>query len=157
MGVGLQVGSIVTEVGNADFFYAFFSTVSARLEPKGWGTRFPLVITRLYQGTLPASDVPGALAELLEIRKLLERHQPSDVVWNFEDRTALPPWGKNISSEITSLSNYFVTSGGHDLFDVLIEVLEDAREEKCVITVTKTPPFAGDEKVRMYYGTKNDS
>ncbi|WAH38665.1 Imm70 family immunity protein [Alicyclobacillus dauci] len=33
------------------------------------------------------------------------------------------PWGTDITAEITSLSNYFVTSDGRDLFEVLFLAL----------------------------------
>ncbi len=33
---------------------------------------------------------------------------------NIDDLFKQPPWGKNISNDITNLSNYFVTSDGED-------------------------------------------
>lgn len=40
----------------------------------------------------------------------------SKVIWDIDDMTKMPPWGKNISKDITDLSNYFVTSDGKDFF-----------------------------------------
>jgi hypothetical protein len=65
-------------------------------------------------------------AELDQIREELRRLPPSDVVWDVEDRDKQPPWGDDISDDITDLGNYFVTEDGRDLFDVLIRRLDSA-------------------------------
>lgn len=121
--VGMRVRSNVWPVGTGDFFHAFFSTISARLEPDGWGMRFPSVMGELYRGKLSSEDAAAALAELDQIREELRQFPPSDVVWDVEDRSKRPPWGDEISDEITDLSHYFVTEDGRDLFDVLAEAI----------------------------------
>ncbi len=126
MSVGIKVGSITDEIGTSDFFHAFFSTVSANLESEGWATRFPVVLGKLYQGDLEASLANQAISELAQIQKELSQLEPSRVVWDIEHPSRQPPWGNEISSEITSLANYFVTSTGRDLISTLIEALEDA-------------------------------
>lgn len=123
MAVGLRVRSNLWSVGTGDFFHAFFSTVSVRLEPEGWGTRFPAVMDELYKGELSAEAATRALAELDQIREELRRFPPSEVVWDVEDRSKQPPWGDEISHEITDLSNCFVTEAGRDLFEVLGEAI----------------------------------
>jgi len=40
-----------------------------------------------------------------------------------------PPWGNDISEDITDLSNYFVTSEGEDLFDVLFKAFGRAKDD----------------------------
>jgi hypothetical protein len=121
--VGLRVRSNVWPVGTGDFLHAFFSTISARLEPDGWGTRFPVLMHELYAGELAAAHAPAALAELEEVREELRRHPPSDVVWDVEDRAKQPPWGDEISADITDLGNYFVTEDGRDLIEVVVEAI----------------------------------
>ncbi|HVG20386.1 MAG TPA: immunity 70 family protein [Blastocatellia bacterium] len=135
MAVGFKVGNIIEEIGTQDFLHAFFSTVSHHLEPAGWGARYPELMLQLYQGKLNTKDAPKALKDILEIRERLKAFSPKEVVWDIEDLTAKPPWGNNISSEITDLSNYFVTSTGKDLFEVLIECLEDLQEEGGDLTI----------------------
>jgi 2,3-bisphosphoglycerate-dependent phosphoglycerate mutase len=44
-------------------------------------------------------------------------------VWDVEDRSKRPPWGDDISPDITSLANYFVTDDGRDLFEVFDEAV----------------------------------
>jgi 2,3-bisphosphoglycerate-dependent phosphoglycerate mutase len=133
--VGLRVRSNVWLVGTSDFFHAFFSTISARLEPDGWGTRFPALMNELYAGELPAEHAPAALAELDQIREELRRLPPSDVVWDVEDRGKQPPWGEDISDEITDLGNYFVTEDGKDLIDVMAEAIAYAARAGAAVRV----------------------
>jgi 2,3-bisphosphoglycerate-dependent phosphoglycerate mutase len=130
MGVGFQVGSIIDEIGTPDFLHAFFSTISYRLEPKGWGSRYPNLMLHLYEeGKLDSSLGEEALREAADARERLREFPPNQVVWDVENLTARPPWGDDISTDVTDLSNYFVTSTGRDLFEVLVECLEALLEE----------------------------
>ncbi|WP_259467278.1 immunity 70 family protein [Sphingomonas sp. PP-F2F-G114-C0414] len=54
-----------------------------------------------------------------------------------EDRTKTPPWGGNISADITNLSNYFVSSTGRYLIDLLQEGLEASRDERRVAEIVQ--------------------
>jgi hypothetical protein len=58
--VGLGVRSNLWPVGTADFLHAFFSTIGARLEPDGWGTRFPVLMRELYSGELAGEAIAYA-------------------------------------------------------------------------------------------------
>lgn len=135
MTVGLRLGSITDEVGSGDFFHAFFSTVSGNLELKGWGSRFPILMRDLYSGELRSDYAAEALLELDKISRELAEFPSSRVVWDIKDRTKTPPWGDNIADTITDLSNYFVTSTGRDLIQVMREVLEDLRDSGGVLKV----------------------
>lgn len=124
MSIGFKIGSIITEVGTADFLHAFFSTVSYRLEPGGWGSRFPALMNELFQGRIEAASANTALKELDTIQSELKEFMPGKVVWDIYDLKATPPWGNSISDQITSLSNYFVTSDGKDLIEVIRDRLQ---------------------------------
>jgi 2,3-bisphosphoglycerate-dependent phosphoglycerate mutase len=124
--VGLWVGERAWPIGTGDFVFAFFSTIRVRLEPGGWGTRFPTLMRELYAGELAAAAAPRALAELERIREELRALPPAAVVWDAEDRSKRPPWGDRIAAEITDLGSYFVTSEGRDLLEVLAEALDCA-------------------------------
>jgi len=128
MAVGLSLGRIIDEIGSTDFFYAFFSTVSGRLEPEGWGSRFPIIMEKLYRGDLAQEDAGAALAEINRIVDELSHHSSNQIIWDYGDRSKMPPWGDKISSDITSLANYFVTSTGRDLIEVIKEVLIELKE-----------------------------
>ena len=133
--VAMHVASRSFEIGSRSFFYCFLSTVSANLEPSGWGSRFPVLIKKLHRGTVSPSDLPQLNHELSTIRIELKKYPPSRVVWNFEHREIRPPWGDKISEQITDLSNYFVTSDGKDLFEAFSSAIEEAERAKSSINV----------------------
>ena len=135
MAVGIQVGSITDEIGTGDFLHAFFSTVSGRLEDR-WAQRFPALM-QLYDGRLSFERTSEALAELSDIRSELADFSPDQVIWDIEDRAKMPPWGHDISTDITSLSNYFVTSTGRDLIELLREALEASRDERLLAEIVQ--------------------
>ncbi|MBI1313959.1 hypothetical protein GC176_21910 [bacterium] len=128
MAVGIRVGGIIDELGAPSFLHSFFSTISHRLEPSGWGTRFPILMNHVYQGQLTGADAGAAVVELRQARDELRNFTPSQVVWDIENLSARPPWGDNIADTITDLSNYFITSTGRDLIDTLLEALEEAEK-----------------------------
>lgn len=135
MTVGFKLGSITDEVGTSQFMHAFFSTISGNLESDGWGTRFPVLLNKLYQGELQRVDANAALAELAVIEAELKRLPPSKVIWDIDDDKKTPPWGDSISSDITDLANYFVTSTGRDLLQVTKEIVHELSAEGGVIKV----------------------
>lgn len=130
MAVGFRVDFLWYPVGHGDFVHAFFSTVSYHLELNGWGSNYPLLMNHLYQGKLNWNDVPQAIQEVQDIREKLKAYTPDQVIWDLEDVTKQPPWKNDIAPTITNLSNYFVTSDGRDMFDVLLAALQDATDEK---------------------------
>ncbi len=127
MTVALHLDNMFWEVGSAEFLNSFFSTIFCRLEPGGPGSRYPTVV-QLYSGSLPSALAVEAHNELEDVRRELALFTPDQVVWDLDVPAAKPPWGSNISSDITDLSNYFVTSDGRDLFDVFFEALGGAQE-----------------------------
>jgi hypothetical protein len=129
MAVGFEVANVVDEIGTHDFLHAFFSTISHHLEPKGWGTKYPELMNELYQGRLDRRHAEKALDDIREVRERLKAFPPRAVIWDIENLNARPPWGNNLSADITDLSNYFVTSTGRDLFEVTIECLEALASE----------------------------
>lgn len=82
------------------------------------------MLNKLYQGKLESENISKALEELEDIKEQLKNYSPSQVVWDIEDISKRPPWGDNISEEITDLSNYFVTSDGEDFIKILKSALE---------------------------------
>ncbi|MBT2788637.1 MULTISPECIES: Imm70 family immunity protein [unclassified Halomonas] len=136
MTVGFKAGSIVDEIGTADFLHAFFSTVSYNLE-EGWGSRFPILLNHLYQGELKTSLAEEAVIELQLIQQELSVLELDRVIWDIENISRQPPWGDDISPQITSLANYFITSTGRDLILTLLEVLGEAAVRKQTVTIVQ--------------------
>jgi len=125
--VGIQISGIIDEIGSADFFGSFFATIAVNLEGERWGSKFPIVMKKLYAGKIVAGDANRAETELRQIQKELAKFPPRNVIWDFDDRAAQPPWGDKIAPTITDLSNYFVTSTGRDLFELLLEVVTEVQ------------------------------
>jgi 2,3-bisphosphoglycerate-dependent phosphoglycerate mutase len=121
MPVGVKVRSNMWVVGTSDFLFAFFSTVRVRLEPEGWGSRFPLVMNELYAGEVAAEHAPAALAEIDQIREELRRLAPSALVWDAEDLSKPPP--PDALEGADDLAGCFVTEGGREIFDAMGEAL----------------------------------
>lgn len=128
MAVGFQVKFYWYEIGNGEFLHSFFSTVAYRLESGRWGSRFPIIMNDLYQGKMNQEDVDKAIEEWNGIQKELQAFAPDKVIWDFDDLSKQPPWGNDISEDITDLSNYFVTSDGKDFMTVFLHALEKAKE-----------------------------
>ena len=92
-------------------------------------------MNNLYQGSLDSENVGKALIELNTIEEELGKISPDKVVWDIDDIKKQPPWGNNISKDITDLSNYFVTSDGEDFFTVFKHALEDSQESELPIEI----------------------
>lgn len=135
MSVAFVVGDEYYLVGSGDFLHSFFSTVAYNLENGDWGIKYPYIMNELYRGELEVESVKECLAELEIIRTELKKYLPDKVVWDIDDLSKRPPWGDNISADITDLSNYFVTNDGEDFIEVLKDALEKALElnEKLLI------------------------
>lgn len=128
MAVGFKVKYYWFQIGNGDFLHAFFSTVAYNLENRKWGSRFPIIMNELYQGKVKHEDTEKAIKELNIIKLELQTISPDKVVWDIEDLSKQPPWGSNISKDITDLSNYFMTSDGNDFITVFFHALEKAKD-----------------------------
>ena len=120
--LGLHVADVTWRVGSPDLLHAFFSTISVRLEPLGWGTRFPALMHDLYHGELPPDRVETALSELLLARRELSFVPVEQVVVDVDVPGVPAPWGSTAASA-SDASKCFVTEDGTDLFDVLLAAL----------------------------------
>ncbi len=122
-------------IGTADFLHAFFSTVCGRLENDKWGSRFPYLMNELYQGVLSVKHLAAGTEELSQIKQELAQFAPDQVIWDIDDRSLTPPWGDNISEDITDLSNYFVTSEGKDFLTVFAAALDKAQQRNAPLKI----------------------
>ena len=136
MAVGFKVKYYWYQIGRGDFLHSFFSTVAYNLENENWGSRFPIIMNELYQGKMSWMNVDKAIAELNVIKEELKAFSPDKVIWDIEDLSKQPPWGNNISKDITSLSNYFVTSDGEDFLATFLRALEMVKEVSCDMEIT---------------------
>lgn len=135
MAVGFKVKFYWYQIGSGDFLHSFFSTVAYNLENGNWGSRFPVIMSELYQGRLKSEHIDKALEELHVIKRGLQGIAPEKVVWDIEDLSKRPPWGNNISEDITDLSNYFVNSDGDDFLSIFFHALEKAKEVNAEVQI----------------------
>lgn len=124
--VGFKVKYYWYQIGSGDFLFSIFSTVAYNLEDQKWGSKFPVIMNELYQGELKSAQILSAINELEQIKQGLEKLSSDKVIWDIEDLSAQPPWGTNISTNITNLSNYFVTSDGKDFITIFRHALKKA-------------------------------
>ncbi|MCM1500540.1 MAG: immunity 70 family protein [Clostridium sp.] len=135
MAVGFKVDSFWYQIGSGDFLYSFFSTVAYHLENGKWGKRFPVMMNDLYRGKINSRKIKKAIKEVEVIKEELKKYTPDKVVWDIDDLTKQPPWGDKISTEITDLSNYFVTNEGEDFITVLLSALNEAKDSHTSIEI----------------------
>lgn len=127
--VAIKTGSVITEVGSSAILHALFSTISFNLEPDGWGTRFPVTMNRLYQGSLRAEDNAAALRELQIIDAELKAVSIHKIVWDIEDLSKEPSPHYKSGSGAQNAVDYFITVNGLNLLrSGLIESVESALE-----------------------------
>ena len=134
--VGFKVKYYWFQIGSEDFLFSFFSTVDYNLENEKWGTKFPVIMNEFYLGELNSSRIPEAINELEQMKQGLAKYSPNKVIWNIKNLSAQPPWGTNISDDITDLSNYFVTSDGEDFITIFNHALLKAEELNCALKIT---------------------
>ena len=132
---GFTVKYYLYGIGTSDFLYAFFSTVCGRLENGKWGSRFPYLMNELYQGSLSVEHLSAGAEELAQIKRELAQFTPDQVIWNIDDLTQQPPWGDDISEDVTALSNYFYTSGGSDFLTMFSDALTKAQQLKMPLCI----------------------
>lgn len=116
-------------LGNPDLVHAFFCTISVRLEPDGWGTRFPKLMKDLYERTIRPDGALELERELKTIEMELRGFSPDDSVWSLQDRAGLPAPGDTVEG-VTSLAGYFRTPPPYseNFFDKLIEAARSLTE-----------------------------
>ena len=126
--VGFKVKYYWFQIGSEDFLFSFFFLFAYNLENKKWVSKFPVIMNELYLGELNSSRIPEAINELEQMKQGLAKYSPNKVIWNIKNLSAQPPWGTNISDDITDLSNYFVTSDGEDFITIFNQALKKAEE-----------------------------
>ena len=112
MTVGLRVDFLWYPIGTGDFFHSFFSTICYNLEHKIWGSKYPLIMNELYQGKVKCHDIKKIQKELFSIQKKLSKLPPEKVVWDIED-----------------LEDYFITSEGDNLIEIIHEAFVQSEIE----------------------------
>lgn len=130
----LRLGAEAAIVGLEAQFYALMSTVSINLEPRGWGTKYPMLMRRLYPGLLNAADVRAALEELADIDGKLAKLKPAHLVWDITDRVAQPDPAQ-VWLGAPCLGDVFRAPNGERMMDVLRMALITAMKANADVRV----------------------
>ncbi len=126
--IGFYVDPCFYTIGSGSFLNSFFSTIFVKVENRDWGSVFPLIMKDLYNGKVSKDKIYDFQKEVEKLKIALTKLPPTEIVWDSDDESLLPPWGYEISDNITNMYNYFVTSNGKLLFDVLDKAIVTAIE-----------------------------
>jgi 2,3-bisphosphoglycerate-dependent phosphoglycerate mutase len=128
MTIGFKQGSVITEIGPGGILHSLFSTIAYHLEGGDWGAKYPVVMKKLYSGSLSSQDVKEAYIEMNKIKTGLGKLMPEQIIWDIEDVTKAPPWGRVSPSHVKSMSDYYVTTTGRNLVNEIFDNLESLKE-----------------------------
>jgi hypothetical protein len=118
----LRVNTETVTLGLESQFYALMSSISVHLEPRGWGTKYPMLMRRLYPGLLGATDVRAALDEMADVQTKLAKLKADKVVWDVTDPHARPD-SSLVWLGAPSLLDAFTTPNGERTLDVMMRAL----------------------------------
>jgi len=135
--IGLRAGNEIIGVGNESQFYALMSTISVNLEPRGWGTKYPMLMRHLYPGQLSAADVRYALEEIVDIIDKLTKLKADRLVWDITDPT-LRPDEKQVWLGAPNLLDVFRTADGECAMEAMKRALIIAMKKNTDVYVELT-------------------
>lgn len=144
MTIAFRHSTVITEIGIDVVLHSLLSTVAVRLEGGAWGSRFPLIMIKLYQGLLDAPDADAALLELRQIQAGLARLKADKVIWDFNDLSRQPPWGDAVAPRTTSMADYHTTNASRNLLDEMlacVTALKDGGGVLEIIALEGMAPF----------------
>ena len=127
--VGFLVFADWAEFGYSETLYSWFSTICYRLENREWGSRFPIVMNKLYYDEeigVPYEDLDAFKSELEIIKEEFSKLSPKDAIWSFEENILdVPPNMPNINYSAKNLVDFYINKRGKNIFDLLDTIIED--------------------------------
>ncbi|HEY6253757.1 MAG TPA: Imm70 family immunity protein [Candidatus Angelobacter sp.] len=114
---------------------ALFATISYRLEPHGWATRFPAVLDHLQQGSLDPNRAEQAITELGQIEAELRSLPPDRVVWSMDDLRVRNDSRQPVNHKAKNVFDYFVARDGTPLINKLREIVIECRRQGRTVKV----------------------
>jgi hypothetical protein len=123
------------EIASDQIMQALFATISYRLEPDGWATRFPAVLEHLQQGSLGASRADQALMELGQIEAELRSLPPDRVVWSLDNLHVRNDSRQPVNHNAKSIYDYFVAQDGTPVVNKLREIALACRSQGNIVKV----------------------
>lgn len=123
------------EIAPDNILRALFATISYRLEPGGWATRFPAVLDHLQQGSLDANRAEQALIELGQIETELRSLSPDRVVWSMDDLRVRNDSRQPVNHNAKNVFDYFVARDGKPLINKLRLIVLECRSQGRTVKV----------------------
>ena len=121
--------SFMHGVGKQNYLNSYFSTISKRLEPKGWGTRFPHIFKDLYPGELLEYEVEEVLKEFYIVREELKKVPKWRRVWDYFKEEKYIKEDDVGDKKAKNCYDYFVAEESREnITEIFIERLEYALE-----------------------------
>lgn len=121
----IKAGNVGLEIGGNPITGALFYSIAHHLEKREWGSKYPIIMNELYYNGIEVEHLEQGLKEIKEIKEKLKGYAPEQIVWDYEDLDLTIPWINNISSNVTDLSNIFLSPyDRNNILDVIIEAIE---------------------------------
>ncbi len=124
----LRVGSQTFDLGPPLIIEGLFATIRYRLEPGGRGTRYPIVMNRLYGGRMAPLDADATSKELHEIDTGLAHLAPDRVVWSISDLRRRDDSGFAVNHAAGTARDYFIAGDGRPLPPLILEAVQLSRD-----------------------------
>jgi hypothetical protein len=134
MTIALKMPGLYMELGPGSLLQAFCATVALRLEGGLWGTRFPVLQQRLYDGRVTPADAPRLMQELDAIRAGFQQLPPDQAVCD-DDTGTLQAVLTRPGPAPVDLAGFFINSGKRNLITVIRESAEYLLERGGEMTV----------------------
>lgn len=128
--VTLRVGSWEQPLNRPEVVEAFFGTLTYRLEPKGKGTRFPVLVRQLFASRLAPASVPAALAELAQATDELRQLPADKAVVSHLDLRRFPDHGQPVDQGAKNLADLFIARDGRPILAILEGALREGERSR---------------------------
>lgn len=150
-----SVGDWSAELAPAHVLDALFATISYRLEPNGWASRFPAVLEHLQAGRIDPDRADQALLELQCVARELATLPSDRVVWDLRDLRRRDDASEAVNRQAPSAHAYFVSADRLPLLDVLKGAMEQSRAagKPLIVTSSHRQAMLGRGLVAVGLGT----
>ncbi len=133
---------------SGEHFLSFFSTIWNRLENRRWGSRFPVIMNKLFWGSADASDMDAFATELKIIQEEFRQLPVHKLTWNYERPDACPPDGMQFDAPVHTCEDFFCHYNGLDLFEKLWRCIRDVKYHRTSVLVKSS--FDGSLPQKFY-------
>ncbi|NGM18341.1 hypothetical protein GMI70_10135 [Eggerthellaceae bacterium zg-893] len=133
MDIGTEKADRIVNVGSAGNLYSLYSTAATLMGQRA--KKVALGLAFLEHGSCASKDCAKTLKQLSEIKIVLEKHAPTEAVWDMEHPNILAPWNGHLSPDISSCADLYTTSEGELLIGELVSLLQFAGSSKQSVVV----------------------